>query len=69
LSTRRQRAARQHRSDLDGGYGREQTPLDVATIADLAGIPAILARRGYSSADIERIMSGNWIAFLEHAWK
>lgn len=56
-------------SDLDGGYGREQTPLDVASIADLAQLPAILQRRGYSAGDIGRIASGNWIAFLERTWQ
>ena len=48
-------------SDLDGAFGREQCPSDVETIADLARLPAILARRGYSSADVESIAHGNFI--------
>ncbi|MEX2175410.1 MAG: membrane dipeptidase [Pirellulaceae bacterium] len=48
-------------SDLDGGYGTEQTPLDLDSIADLQRLTGILARRGYSPADIEGIMHGNWI--------
>jgi membrane dipeptidase len=55
-------------TDLDGGYGREQTPLDVETIADLARVAELLSKRGYSGADIAGIMHGNWLRFLEAAW-
>lgn len=51
-------------SDLDGGYGNEQTPADLNTITDLQKIPDILTRRGYSSADVQGIMHGNWIRFF-----
>jgi len=39
-------------SDLDGGFGREQTPMDLETIADLARIPDMLRARGYSEEDV-----------------
>jgi len=55
-------------TDLDGGYGTEQTPADLDTIADLALIPAMLAKRGYGEADINNIMSGNYLRFLRQAW-
>ena len=55
-------------SDLDGGYGIEQTPADVKSIADLAGLADILADRGYSQEDIAATMHGNWIRFLRNAW-
>ena len=55
-------------TDLDGGYGREQAPADLDTIADLQRIPAILDRRGYSHEDIADIMHGNWIRTLREAW-
>jgi membrane dipeptidase len=55
-------------SDLDGGFGREQCPSDVETIADLARVPAILRRRGYSEADVEAIAHGNVLRFLREAW-
>lgn len=55
-------------SDLDGAFGREQCPADVATIADLARIPALLAARGYSPEDVEGIAHGNFIKFLRTAW-
>lgn len=51
-------------SDLDGGYGTEQTPADLNTIADLQKLPDLLSRRGYSTADIQGIMHGNWIRFF-----
>ena len=51
-------------TDLDGGYGREQTPSDLESIADLARLPDLLARRGYSPGDIEGVMSGNFLRFL-----
>ena len=55
-------------SDLDGAFGREQAPHDLETIADLARLPALLARRGYPPADIEKVMHGNWLRFLRSAW-
>jgi membrane dipeptidase len=48
-------------SDLDGGYGTEQTAMDLDSIADLARLTEILARRGYPQTDIAGIMHGNWI--------
>ena len=55
-------------SDLDGAFGREQAPYDLETIADLGRVPALLARRGYPAADIEKVMHGNWLRFLRAAW-
>lgn len=51
-------------SDLDGGYGKEQSPADMDTIADLQRIPEILARRDYSDSDIAAMMHGNWLRLL-----
>jgi membrane dipeptidase len=55
-------------SDLDGGYGTEQVPRDLDTIADLQRVPELLRRRGYAPADVESVMHGNWIGFFERAW-
>jgi membrane dipeptidase len=52
-------------SDLDGGYGKEQCPYDLETIADLQKVPVLLAERGFGKDDIKNIMSDNWIRFLE----
>lgn len=55
-------------TDLDGGFGKEQCPADVDTIADLQKIPQLLSKRGYSSLDIENITSGNFLRFLQNTW-
>jgi membrane dipeptidase len=54
-------------SDLDGGYGYEQTPEDLMTIADLQKVPAMLRAKGYSEADIAGFMSENAVRFFEEA--
>jgi membrane dipeptidase len=51
-------------SDLDGGFGTEQTPAGIETIADLQKLGALLAERGYGEAEIERIFHGNWLEFF-----
>jgi membrane dipeptidase len=48
-------------SDLDGGFGREQSPGDLDTIADLQRLPNLLTKRGFSSEDIDNIMHRNWL--------
>lgn len=55
-------------SDLDGAYGKEQSPYDLEDISDLQNLRGILARRGYSSGDIENIFHKNWLRFLKRAW-
>jgi membrane dipeptidase len=55
-------------TDLDGGYGKEQTPRDLDTIADVQQIPELLRRRGYSEEDVRAVMHGNWIRFFREAW-
>lgn len=55
-------------SDLDGGFGTEQGPEDLDTIADLQNLGSLLAARGYSAEEIEGIFHGNWLRFFERAW-
>lgn len=56
-------------SDLDGAFGREQTPQDLDTIADLAKLPDLLIKRGFSASDASAIAGGNFVRFLRKAWK
>jgi membrane dipeptidase len=56
-------------TDLDGGYGTEQSPGDLDTIADLTRLPDMLKARGYSADDITGVMHGNWVRFLRDAWE
>ena len=55
-------------SDLDGGFGTEQSPRDLNTIADLQKLPGIFESRGYGDEDVQDILSGNWIRFLKQTW-
>lgn len=55
-------------SDLDGGYGAEQTPKDLDSIADLQTLPQLLEKRGYTEMDIEGILWRNAVDFLRRAW-
>jgi membrane dipeptidase len=55
-------------SDLDGGFGKEQCPYDLETIADLGKVPKLFASRGYGKTDIEKLMHGNWLRFLRKVW-
>ena len=54
-------------TDLDGGFGKEQSPADLETIADLGNIAGILAARGYSQEDIDGILYRNWVDFFYRA--
>ncbi len=56
-------------TDLDGGFGTEQAPMDLKSIADLQKLGPLLSSRGYQPADIEAIFSGNFLGFLRNAWK
>ena len=56
-------------TDLDGGFGREQCPMDLDTIADVARLPELLKARGYQEEDVMSIAHGNFIRFLQGAWK
>jgi membrane dipeptidase len=54
-------------TDLDGGFGREQSPHDLDTIADLRRLPELLRRRGYDDESIAAILHGNWLRFFRQA--
>jgi len=56
-------------SDLDGGFGREQSPHDLDTIADLQKLRDLLAKRGYSEKAITAVFHGNWLRLLRRAWQ
>lgn len=56
-------------SDLDGGFGTEQSPEDMDSIADLQKLDPLLRQHGYSEADVEAIFHGNWLRFFKRAWQ
>jgi membrane dipeptidase len=54
-------------TDLDGGFGSEQSPRDIESIADLQLLAPILEQRGYTADAIDAIFHGNWLRyFLQH---
>jgi membrane dipeptidase len=54
-------------TDLDGGFGTEQTPHDLDTYTDVHKLEEVLARRGYRNADIDAIFHGNWLRLFSAA--
>jgi len=55
-------------SDLDGMFGKEQSPYDLDTVADLARLGGLLEQRGYGPEEIINVLHGNWLRFLRQAW-
>ncbi len=51
-------------SDLDGGYGVEQSPAGLETIADVPQVASILEARGFGAEDIENVFARNWMRAL-----
>lgn len=56
-------------SDLDGAYGKEQSPYDLEDISDLQKLKGLLQKRGYTEQDIQNVFHGNWLRFLRSAWQ
>jgi membrane dipeptidase len=54
-------------TDFDGGFGAEDTPDGLDTVADLLSLAPLLATRGYSETDIAAILSGNFLGVLRTA--
>ncbi len=55
-------------TDLDGGFGTEQSPEDLDTIGDVQKIFPMLEARGYKTEDMENIAWKNWVRFLKRVW-
>lgn len=51
-------------TDLDGGFGSEQIPSEMDSIADLQKLAPRLLSRGYTDPQIDAIFHGNWLRFL-----
>jgi len=54
-------------TDLDGGFGTEQCPTDLDSIADVATLADLLAARGYGQADIDGILWSNFVNLARKA--
>ena len=51
-------------TDFDGGFGAESTPAGIDTVADLPKVASGLREAGFSQADVENVMGGNWLRAL-----
>ncbi len=51
-------------TDLDGAFGKEQSPADLENIADLQNLSGLLEKRGFSAEDIDQLFYKNWSQFL-----
>ena len=51
-------------SDFDGGFGLDQVPSGLDSIADLRLIGEALISHGYSQEDVAAILGGNWLRIL-----
>lgn len=51
-------------TDMDGGLGREQIPVEIRTSADLPRVADALSDAGYADADVHRIMGDNWLTYF-----
>jgi membrane dipeptidase len=54
-------------TDIDGGFGRDETPEELDTIADLPRLGGALKLAGYSSEDVGNILGGNWLGWLKRS--
>ncbi|MGB4595428.1 MAG: membrane dipeptidase [Anaerolineaceae bacterium] len=54
-------------TDFDGGFGVEDEPAEIDSIADLPKILPLLSDFGYQNLDLEAIASGNFLRVLELA--
>ena len=52
-------------SDFDGGFGLQSVPPEIDTVADLQKLVSLLQARGYSEADTDNILGGNWLTRLK----
>jgi membrane dipeptidase len=51
-------------TDMDGGLGRNEIPIEIETSADLPRLAESLSAAGFNDADVTAIMSGNWLDFF-----
>ncbi|MDQ3821249.1 MAG: dipeptidase, partial [Acidobacteriota bacterium] len=53
-------------SDFDGV---QAVPTDLSSVADLPNLTKELLRRGYSEADVDKILGGNMLRVMEEVEK
>jgi len=56
-------------TDMDGGLGREQIPIEIETSADLPRLGDALSKAGFDDDVVRGILGGNWMNFFAVALK
>jgi membrane dipeptidase len=51
-------------TDMDGGFGRQEIPVEIETSADLPRVADALSAGGFNDKDIAGIMGENWMRFF-----
>jgi membrane dipeptidase len=51
-------------TDMDGGLGREQIPVEITTSADLPRVADALSEAGFNDGDVRAIVGKNWLRFF-----
>ncbi|MGD0389516.1 MAG: membrane dipeptidase, partial [Tepidisphaeraceae bacterium] len=51
-------------TDMDGGLGRNEIPVEIETSADLIRVADALAAAGFGDQDVAAIMGKNWLQFF-----
>lgn len=54
-------------TDMDGGLGRDQIPVEIRTSADLPRVAEALSAAGFRDDDVRRIMGENWLGYFRRA--
>ena len=51
-------------TDMDGGLGRDEIPVEITTSGDLPRVADALSAAGYADADVAAVMGGNWARYF-----
>jgi membrane dipeptidase len=54
-------------TDMDGGLGRDEIPIEIQTSGDLPRVARALSSAGFNDDDVSAIMGGNWMKFFAGA--
>lgn len=52
-------------TDMDGGLGRNEIPVEIETSADLPKVAEALSKAGFTKEDVLAIMGGNWLRYFQ----
>jgi membrane dipeptidase len=59
----------EHIDHVCQGFGRESSPHDLDTIADVQHLAEALSERDFDDDDIANVMYNNWLRLLRRSWE